>query len=92
MEAAIFALVAPGFFSIANVVNIALSIAVTGMLAVGMTAVMVTGGIDLGVGSVVALTGVAAAMATAADRRGAGACRSPWRCSSACSPASSTAR
>ncbi len=65
-EAGIFALVAPGFFSIANVVNIALSIAVTGILAVGMTAVMVTGGIDLGVGSVVALTGVAAAMATAA--------------------------
>ncbi len=61
-EAGIFALVAPGFFSIANVINIALSIAVTGILAVGMTAVMVTGGIDLGVGSVVALTGVAAAL------------------------------
>ncbi|HEY4322180.1 MAG TPA: ABC transporter permease [Gemmatimonadales bacterium] len=63
VEALIFAAVAPGFFSVANLVNIALSIAVTGILAVGMTAVMVTGGIDLGVGSVVALSGVAAALA-----------------------------
>ncbi|HEX3927793.1 MAG TPA: ABC transporter permease [Gemmatimonadales bacterium] len=61
-EAAIFAAIAPGFFSIANLVNIALSLAVTGILAVGMTAVMVTGGIDLGVGSVVALSGVVAAI------------------------------
>jgi ribose/xylose/arabinose/galactoside ABC-type transport system permease subunit len=66
LEAGIFAAVAPGFFSLQNLVNVALSIAVTGVLAVGMTAVMVTGGIDLGVGSVVALTGVLAAMAAAA--------------------------
>jgi ribose/xylose/arabinose/galactoside ABC-type transport system permease subunit len=66
VQAAIFAAIAPGFLSLQNVVNIALSIAVTGILAVGMTAVMVTGGIDLGVGSVVALTGVVAAMAAAA--------------------------
>jgi ribose transport system permease protein len=64
-EAAVFAAIAPGFFSVANVVNVALSIAVTGILAVGMTAVILTGGIDLSVGSVVALTGVAAAMAAA---------------------------
>lgn len=66
VEAIIFAVIAPGFFSVQNGVNIALSIAVTGILAVGMTAVMVTGGIDLGVGSVVALSGVLAAMAAAA--------------------------
>ncbi len=65
-EAAIFSVIAPGFLSLQNLVNIALSIAVTGILAVGMTAVMVTGGIDLGVGSVVALSGVLAAMAAAA--------------------------
>ena len=62
--AVVFAAVAPGFFSVQNLVNIALSIAVTGILAVGMTAVMVTGGIDLSVGSVVALSGVMAAIAT----------------------------
>jgi len=63
--ALVFAVIAPGFFSVQNLVNIALSIAVTGILAVGMTAVMVTGGIDLSVGSVVALSGVVAAMAAA---------------------------
>jgi ribose/xylose/arabinose/galactoside ABC-type transport system permease subunit len=66
VEALIFAGIAPGFASIDNAVNVALSIAVTGILAVGMTAVIVTGGIDLSVGSVVALTGVAGAMAASA--------------------------
>jgi ribose/xylose/arabinose/galactoside ABC-type transport system permease subunit len=65
VEAAIFAAIAPGFGSVANLINIALSIAVTGILAVGMTAVIVTGGIDLSVGSVVALTGTTSAMAAA---------------------------
>jgi ribose/xylose/arabinose/galactoside ABC-type transport system permease subunit len=63
VEAAIFAAIAPGFGSIANALNVALSIAVTGILAVGMTAVIITGGIDLSVGSVVALTGTVAALA-----------------------------
>lgn len=64
-EATVFSAIAPGFFSVANALNIALSIAVTGILAVGMTAVILTGGIDLSVGSVVALSGVGAAMAAA---------------------------
>jgi ribose/xylose/arabinose/galactoside ABC-type transport system permease subunit len=38
---------------------VALSIAVIGILAVGMTFVILTGGIDLSIGSVVALAGVA---------------------------------
>lgn len=66
IAAAVFTAIAPGFLSIANAVNIALSIAVTGILAVGMTAIILTGGIDLSVGSVVALSGVAAALAAAA--------------------------
>jgi ribose/xylose/arabinose/galactoside ABC-type transport system permease subunit len=70
VEVIIFAGVAPGFFSVANLVNIALSIAITGILAVGMTMVILTGGIDLSVGSVVALSGIAAAALAA---RGA-----PW--------------
>jgi len=62
VEAAVFAAIAPAFFTIANALNIALAIAVTGILAVGMTAVILTGGIDLSVGSVVALAGVCAAL------------------------------
>jgi len=65
VEAIVFGAIAPGFFSVANAVNIALSIAVTGILAVGMTAIIITGGIDLSVGSVVALAGVTGAMAAA---------------------------
>lgn len=62
---AVFASIAPGFLTVANAVNIALSIAIVGILAVGMTAVILTGGIDLSVGSVLALAGVAAALAAA---------------------------
>ena len=58
----IFASIAPGFLSVANAVNIALSIAIVGILAVGMTAVILTGGIDLSIGSVLALAGVSAAI------------------------------
>jgi ribose/xylose/arabinose/galactoside ABC-type transport system permease subunit len=71
-EAIVFATIAPGFGTVANLINIALSIAVTGILAVGMTAVILTGGIDLSVGSLVALTGTAAAMAAAAVPGAAG--------------------
>lgn len=63
IEVGVFAAIAPRFFSVANAVNVALSIAVTGILAVGMTAVILTAGIDLSVGSVVALTGVTGAIA-----------------------------
>jgi ribose/xylose/arabinose/galactoside ABC-type transport system permease subunit len=66
VECAVFAFLAPSFFSLDNLVNVALSIAVIGILAVGMTFVILTGGIDLSIGSVVALAGVAAAMLTLA--------------------------
>lgn len=62
LESIVFATIAPQFLSIPNLVNVALSIAITGILAVGMTFVILTGGIDLSVGSVAALAGVAAAM------------------------------
>jgi ribose transport system permease protein len=63
-ESVAFAALAPEFLSFENLVNIALSIAVIGILAVGMTFVILTGGIDLSIGSVVALAGVAAALVT----------------------------
>ncbi len=64
LEAIVFAAIAPHFLSIENLINVALSIAVIGVLAVGMTFVILTGGIDLSIGSVVALGGVAAAIVT----------------------------
>jgi ribose/xylose/arabinose/galactoside ABC-type transport system permease subunit len=51
------------FLSVANLVNVALSIAVIAILGVGMTAVIITGGIDLAVGSAVALVGIVATVA-----------------------------
>jgi ribose/xylose/arabinose/galactoside ABC-type transport system permease subunit len=65
VQVAVFSVAAPGFLSVANAVNIALSIAIIGILAVGMTAIILTGGIDLSVGSVLALAGVSAAIAAA---------------------------
>lgn len=50
----------PIFFTTANFINIIRQVAVKGILAVGMTFILLTGGIDLGVGSVLALTGVVA--------------------------------
>lgn len=70
LESIVFAVIAPQFFSVPNLINVALSIAITGILAVGMTAVILTGGIDLSVGSVAALAGVTAAMVAGADRGG----------------------
>lgn len=62
VETIIFAFLAPSFFSFDNLINVAVSIAVIGILAVGMTFVILTGGIDLSIGSVAALAGVAAAL------------------------------
>ncbi|MET0646838.1 MAG: ABC transporter permease [Pyrinomonadaceae bacterium] len=71
LESVFFALFAPQFLSLPNLVNIALSIAIVGILAVGMTAVILTGGIDLSVGSVAALAGIVAAMVAATNATGA---------------------
>ena len=57
-----------GFFTARNVINMLSDNASLGVVAVGMTFVILSGGIDLSVGSVVALTGVAVAWAV--ERRG----------------------
>jgi ribose/xylose/arabinose/galactoside ABC-type transport system permease subunit len=72
LESVVFSIIAPQFLSVPNLVNVALSIAITGILAVGMTAVILTGGIDLSVGSVAALAGVVAATIAASGMAGAG--------------------
>jgi ribose/xylose/arabinose/galactoside ABC-type transport system permease subunit len=62
IECVIFAFLSHSFLSLNNFLNVSLQIAIYGMLAVGMTFVMITGGIDLSIGSIVALVGVIAAI------------------------------
>ncbi len=50
------------FLSIKNFMNILSSISVVGIIATGMTLVMITRGIDLSVGSIIALTGCVSAI------------------------------
>lgn len=61
-EVVVFSMLSPQFLSVDNLVNVALSIAITGILAVGMTFVILTGGIDLSIGSVLAVAGIVAAI------------------------------
>jgi ribose transport system permease protein len=48
----------PNFLKVDNLLNIANQIAVIAILAIGMTLVIITGGIDLSVGSLIALSAV----------------------------------
>lgn len=54
-------LFAPRFFHIKNLINIVRQVSINGILAIGETFVILLGGIDLSVGSGVALAGVLAA-------------------------------
>jgi inositol transport system permease protein len=53
--------VKPNFLTLANLINLVRQISINGILAVGVTFVLLTGGVDLSLGSLVALTGVIAA-------------------------------
>jgi ribose transport system permease protein len=55
--------VSPAFLTVNNLFNVGVQISVTAIIAVGMTLVIITAGIDLSVGSVAALSGVAGAIA-----------------------------
>jgi ribose transport system permease protein len=52
----------PVFRSSRNIFNVLRQVSITGIVAVGITFVIITGGIDISVGSIVALSGVVAAM------------------------------
>ncbi|MEO8506080.1 MAG: ABC transporter permease [Betaproteobacteria bacterium] len=52
----------PDFFSVANLTNVLLQVAVLTIVALGMTLVILTEGIDLSLGPVLGLCGVAASM------------------------------
>ncbi|MFT4001184.1 MAG: ribose ABC transporter permease [Rhizobium sp.] len=45
------------FFSLSNIMNVLRQVSINGIIAVGMTMVILTGGIDLSVGAVMALVG-----------------------------------
>ncbi|MCL2852163.1 MAG: ABC transporter permease [Defluviitaleaceae bacterium] len=51
-------IIQPAFRSMANIINILNQTAIFGIMAVGLTFVIISGGIDLSVGSVLALSGV----------------------------------
>lgn len=55
-----FAVAAPNFLTAANAVIITKHVAINAFLAIGMTFVIITGGIDLSVGSIVGLCGMVA--------------------------------
>jgi ribose transport system permease protein len=57
-----FSLTSAAFFSVGNLMTVALQVTSIAYLGVAATCVIITGGIDLSVGSVLALAGVAAAL------------------------------
>ena len=57
---AVFSVAEPRFLSPLNLFNVMRQISITGLIALGMTFVILTGGIDLSVGSIVALAGLVA--------------------------------
>lgn len=86
---AIVSTLSPNFFTVNNLFNILQQTSVNAIMAVGMTLVILTSGIDLSVGSLLALTGAVAASIVGVEvnagrgcrRAGAGRCdwRRHWR-------------
>ncbi len=60
--AVFFALFAKGFLSLTNIINIIRQIAIVGIAAFGQAFVLLIGGIDLSIGSIIGLSGVTAAI------------------------------
>lgn len=58
---AVLAALRPQFLSPGNLINVVRQISINGILAVGVTYVLLTGGVDLSLGSLLALAGVVAA-------------------------------
>jgi len=71
----VFAVLEPAFLSTRNIFNVIRQVSIYGMLAIGMTFVILTGGIDLSIGSVLALAGLVCAAVEKGSRGllGAGA-------------------
>lgn len=70
---AAMSVLSPNFLTAGNLSNVMLQISINGILAVGMTFVILAAGVDLSVGSVLAFAGmVAAGFVTGADGLGVG--------------------
>ncbi|SHN07805.1 ABC transporter permease [Rhizobacter sp. OV335] len=63
---AVFSFVSDSFFSVGNGMTVALQVTSIAYLGIGATCVIITGGIDLSVGAILALAGVVAALAVKA--------------------------
>lgn len=57
---AVFSFLSPNYFTLSNFLIMASHVAIYGILAIGMLLVILNGGIDLSVGSILALSGVVA--------------------------------
>jgi ribose/xylose/arabinose/galactoside ABC-type transport system permease subunit len=57
----VFAIMEPRFLSSVNLFNVMRQVSITGLLAIGMTFVILTAGIDLSIGSLLAFAGLVAA-------------------------------
>jgi len=62
----VFSIVSPSFLSVGNGMTVALQVTSIAYLGIGATCVIITGGIDLSVGAILALSGVVAALAVKA--------------------------
>ena len=60
IEIALFSQLSPYFLTADNILNVSLQTSITAIIAVGMTFVILTAGIDLSVGALVAFSGVIA--------------------------------
>ena len=58
----VFSIIAPNFLNLATMVLMTRHVAIYAFLAIGMTFVIITGGIDLSVGAIVGLTGMVAGL------------------------------
>ncbi|WP_099361214.1 ABC transporter permease [Fredinandcohnia onubensis] len=64
----VFAIMSPVFLTQSNVTNILNQVSINAILAIGVTFVILIAGIDLGLGSYVALTGVLAALSSSSGQ------------------------
>lgn len=65
--AAILAVANEHFLSVVNLLNVGRQVSINGILAIGMTFVILTGGIDLSIGSILAITGMVSASLVVGD-------------------------
>lgn len=58
----LISIITPGFLTLSNITNVLNQVAVNAIIAIGMTFVILTGGIDLSVGSILAICGAVSAV------------------------------